>query len=135
MVINSFEANTLVEEWFPMKIFHITEKKIWENALREGRYLPEGYNEDGFIHCSELDQVLDVADAFYSGQDDLVLLEIDSHRVNFPVKYESTEGNEKRFPHLYGPLILEAVLQVYLFNPDDEGGFRIPEGLIDSGDC
>lgn len=112
-----------------MNIFHIAEKKIWEIALSEGRYLPGGFKEEGFIHCSELEQVLDVANTLYSGRGDVVLIEIDSHRVNFPVKYESTEGNEERFPHLYGPLLLDAVLQVYVFNPEDDGRFRLPEGL------
>ena len=35
-----------------MNIFHIAKKEIWENAFSEGRYHPEGFNEDGFIHCS-----------------------------------------------------------------------------------
>lgn len=116
-----------------MNIFHIAVKEIWENALREGMYHPEGFNEDGFIHCSELDQVLDVANTFYSGRRNLVLLEIDGHRVNFPIKYESAEGSDERFPHLYGSLMIDAVVQVYVFKPDDEGGFRLPDELSGSG--
>lgn len=112
-----------------MNIFHIAKKKIWENALGEEMYHPESFNEDGFIHCSELDQVIDVANTFYSGRRDLVLLEIEGHRVSFPIKYESAEGSDERFPHLYGPLMIDAVVHVYVFNPDDDGGFQLPEGL------
>ena len=116
-----------------MNIFHIAEKMIWENALSEGMYHPEGFNKDGFIHCSELDQILDVANTFYGGREDLVLLEIDGHRVNFPIKYESAEGSDERFPHLYGPLMIDAVVKVYVFKPDDKGGFRLPDELSGSG--
>lgn len=115
-----------------MKIFHIAEKVIWENALSEGMYHPEGFRADGFIHCSELDQVLGAANTFYSGRRDLVLLEIDTHLLNFPIKYERAEGDDERFPHLYGPLGIDAVAHVYSLNPE-EGGFQLPEGLSGSG--
>ncbi len=116
-----------------MNIFHIAKKEIWENAFSEGMYHPEGFNKDGFIHCSELDQVLDVADTFYSGRRDLVLLEIDAQLVDFPIKYESAEGSDERFPHLYGPLMIDAVKHVYVFKPDDDREFRLPEELSGSG--
>lgn len=116
-----------------MNIFHITKKEIWEKALSEGMYQPEGFNTGGFIHCSELDQVIDVANTFYRGRRDLVLLEIDDHLVNFPIKYESAEGSDERFPHLYGSLMIDAVVHIYVFEPDDDGGFRLPEELSGSG--
>jgi len=116
-----------------MNIFHIAGKMIWENALSEGMYHPEDFYNDGFIHCSELDQILYVANTFYSGRRDLVLLEIDPHLVNFPIKYESAVGSDDRFPHLYGSLMIDAVVHVYVFKPDEEGGFRLSEELSDSG--
>ncbi len=111
-----------------MYIYHIAKKEIWEIARGTGTYRPESFREDGFIHCSELDQVLKVANAFYAGRKALVLLEIDSLRVNFPIRYERVEDNVERFPHLYGPLKIDAVEHVHGFNPDD-GEFRLPEGL------
>lgn len=116
-----------------MNIFHIAKKKIWENTLGDEMYFPESFNEDGFIHCSELDQVIDVANTFYRGRRDLVLLEIEGHRVSFPIKYESAEGSDERFPHLYGSLMIDAVVHIYVFEPDDDGGFRLPEELSGSG--
>lgn len=126
-------TNNLEQEGHPMNIFHIAKKMIWENALSEEMYQPESFKEDGFIHCSELDQVIDVADRFYSGWRDLVLLEIDAHLVNLPIEYESAVGSDERFPHLYGPLRLDAVVRVYEFNPDDDGGFQLPEVLSGPG--
>jgi uncharacterized protein (DUF952 family) len=96
-------------------------------------YHPEGFNSDGFIHCSERDQVLDVANTFYSGRRDLVLLKIDAQLVSFPIMYEGAVGSDERFPHLYGPLMIDAVVHVYVFKPDDDGGFRLPEELSGSG--
>ena len=116
-----------------MNYFHIAKEKIWENAFSEGKYRLDSFHEDGFIHCSELDQVLEVANTFYSGQRDLVLLEIDGNLVDFPIKYESAEGDDERFPHLYGPLMIHAVVHVYAFKPDNAGEFRLPEELSGSG--
>ncbi len=115
-----------------MNIFHITEKMIWENALSEGMYHPESFDKDGFIHCSELDQVIGVGNTFYSGRRDLVLLEIDAQLVDFPIKYERAEGSDERFPHLYGSLMIDAVVHVYVFKTDDDG-FRLPDELSGSG--
>jgi uncharacterized protein (DUF952 family) len=133
IVINPHQTNNLEQEGHPMNIFHIAKKEIWENALSEGMYQPEGFNKVGFIHCSELDQVLEVANTFYRDRSDLVLLEIDTHLVNFPIKYESAEGSDERFPHLYGPLMKDAVVHVYAFTPDNGGEFRLPEELSGSG--
>ena len=116
-----------------MNIFHIAEKVIWENALSEGIYYPEGFSKEGFIHCSELDQILGAANTFYSSRKDIVLLEIDAHLVGFPIKYESAVGSGERFPHLYGPLMIYAVVHVYAFKPDNAGEFRLPEELSGSG--
>ena len=62
--------------------------------------------EQGFIHCSFADQVRATADRYYKGRDDIVLLEIDRHKLAAPLKVE--DG----FPHIYGALNRDAVVAV-----------------------
>ena len=66
----------------------------------------------GFIHCSFAHQVRGVADAFYRGRSDVVLLTIDRGRVHAEIREEAPPGGTDRFPHIYGPLNLDAVAAV-----------------------
>jgi uncharacterized protein (DUF952 family) len=43
------------------------------------------------------------------------------------VRDESPAGGDERFPHIYGPLNLDAVTQVLPFEPSDDGLFSLPE--------
>jgi uncharacterized protein (DUF952 family) len=64
----------------------------------------------GYIHLSTQRQWLATLGRFYRGVDGLVLLVIDGERVAAPVRFEHADGDD--FPHLYGPLPLDAVVDV-----------------------
>ena len=66
--------------------------------------------EEGFIHCSFAGQVQAVADLIYRGREDVVLLTIDPARVPATVCVENMVGGDELFPHIYGPLPLDAVV-------------------------
>lgn len=89
-------------------LFHIASVLDW--ASRGQHYCPDAFSADGFIHCSTSEQLAGVAGRFFRGRDDLVLLSIDADCVTAPVRYENLEGGDERFPHLYGPLNVDAVL-------------------------
>lgn len=120
------------------RIFHITSGRRWREAKSAGTYLPEGFQDDGFIHCSYAVQVLHVANALYRGKTGLVLLEINASLVGCAVIDEKTEGGRECFPHIYGPLHCSAVVAAHLFPCDEDGLFQLPEGVsishIDSTD-
>jgi uncharacterized protein (DUF952 family) len=94
-----------------MNIFHLLSRSAWEQALAAGIYRPASLSSDGFIHCSPAERVAEVAEAFYSGHDDLVLLEIDPDRLTSRLVFEAGTDRPGSFPHLYGPLNLEAVVE------------------------
>lgn len=108
-------------------IFHITPRHDWETAQAEGIYRCESLNHEGFIHCSTSVQVVKVANLFFRGQQGLVLLEIESNRLQAELRYDQIEGGEV-FPHLYGALNLDAVTQVIDFPAGADGTFTLPTG-------
>lgn len=74
-----------------------------------------------------------MADFRFQGRRDLVLLEIDQDRVGPEVLYEGAENGEL-FPHIYGPINLDAVVRLLPFQPRDDGGFDLPAGLTGAGE-
>jgi len=109
-----------------MRLFHITSRGEWEDAQRSGEYRPRGFAREQFIHCSYAGQVVPVANRFYKGVRDLVLLEIEPARLTCRVIEENLEGGSEQFPHLYGPLPVSAVAAVHAFPCDTEGTFAHP---------
>ncbi len=115
-------------------ILHIVRRAEWSDARRRGEYAPPTLRAEGFIHCSTRDQLLDTANQFFRGQSDLVVLCIDEHRLAAPLRYEAPamapgERRDGRFPHLYGPLNLDAVTRVVDFPSEPDGSFRLPADL------
>lgn len=107
-------------------IYHIAERDRWRAALGAGEYRAGSLETEGFIHCSLRHQVLPVADSLYHGQQNLILLEIDPSLVDAEIRHE---GDTDRFPHIYGPLNLNAVLRIADFPPGDDGRFAFPDEL------
>lgn len=106
-------------------IFHITQRAVWLDAQRDGPYRGDTLDTEGFIHCSTREQVVWVANQRFQKQDGLVLLVIDTGKVEPAIRYESAEGGEL-FPHVYGPLNCDAVVDVVTFAPGLDGMFTLP---------
>lgn len=104
-------------------IFHICSRAQAEDARARGIYTAPSLATEGFIHFSRAHQVQGVRAAFYAGQQDLVLLVVDPALLQAPLRYEApahpssstgapAPSADQRFPHLYGPLPWEAVIDV-----------------------
>ena len=112
-------------------IFHITTLAAWSsrNAGSNGAigtYSPEMFAIEGFIHCSTREQVIQVANIRFRGQTGLVLLAIDTDKVKAEIRNENLEGGEQMFPHIYGEINQDAVVQVTAFEPGADGYFALP---------
>jgi glutathione S-transferase len=109
-------------------IFHIAEPADWEAARDAGTFTRstrgQSLDEVGFIHCSQPHQVKGVLDAFYADIDhDLVLLVIDTDRLTSPWQLDDVPGAADPFPHVNGPLDIDAVAETLPLR-------RSPEGFV-----
>jgi uncharacterized protein (DUF952 family) len=101
-------------------IFHITSKSEWKKAQTRGEYVAPSLETEGFIHCSTEKQVLQVANAFYRGQND----------AGPPAPGIS---DSDKFPHIFGPINLAAVASALDFEPDSaQGTFSLPRLSTDN---
>jgi uncharacterized protein (DUF952 family)/RimJ/RimL family protein N-acetyltransferase len=114
----------LLDEWYmgitrqdylQQPVVHLCQRKDWETAQRKGDYRAASLETDGFIHFSRPDQVVRVAQAFYHDVPELVLLHVQPTRLRAELRYEPSAheaDSGEFFPHLYGPLNLDAVIDV-----------------------
>ena len=114
-------------------IYHITTRRAWSEALRSGEYRTDSLETEGFIHCSTSAQVLPVAQALYQGGGKLLLLQIDPSRLTSELKWEPPAGGTPSgisegdlFPHIYGPLNLDAVVKVFDLEMNPDGKYTLP---------
>jgi uncharacterized protein (DUF952 family) len=107
------------------QILHITSRSQWEAAQQAGVYRGDTLDSEGFIHNSTPSQVIDVANARFHGQSDLVLLDIDTERVRPVIRWEAAD-NGQVYPHIYGPLNTDAVRRVHPLPPQPDGSFVMP---------
>lgn len=112
-------------------ILHITSRAEWMDAQRHGTYIAASLASEGFIHCSTEKQVLPVANAFYRGGKDLVLLVLDESQLESRVRWEAPAGpaaagisETDLFPHIYGAINLAAVASVVDFPPEADGSWH-----------
>ena len=109
------------------RVYRIMPASEWEQIQNFSAYTPDELEKDGFIHLSYLHQVIEVANFLYEGQHDLLLLQIEAAKLT-DLRSEDLYGYEQDFPHLYGPLPLDAVQSVHslIWNQDT---FVLPETL------
>ena len=108
-------------------ILHITRREDWETAVATPPYRADSLENEGFIHCSTAAQVLKPANEMFHGQTGLILLVIDPAKVQADIVYEDCYETGQTFPHIYGPLNLDAVVKVVDFLPNADGTFSLPD--------
>ncbi|MGV9410042.1 DUF952 domain-containing protein [Nocardia sp. NPDC003693] len=110
----------------PTTLLHICTGADWEAARVVGEYRSPSLTTEGFIHLSAPYQVHLPANRLFAGRLDMVLLRLDTDRLPAPVRWEpgvATDPESMRFPHLYGPLPVAAVLDVSPYLPESDGYF------------
>ncbi|RYY54556.1 MAG: DUF952 domain-containing protein [Chitinophagaceae bacterium] len=94
------------------EIYHVTTAGEWNVAKEKGAYESPSLNNEGFIHCSEARQVEGVLRRYFAGQDHLVKLVIDTDKLTSRYIQEWSPSVQDTFPHVYGPINLDAVTDV-----------------------
>ncbi|WNC12237.1 DUF952 domain-containing protein [Brevibacillus brevis] len=94
-------------------IYCLVPKGYWEEWKGRDHYLPRDYEQEGFIHATKGDDLLEkVANRVYAAYEgELFVLVVDEDRTSSPVKYEQAKDG-LLYPHIYGPLNQEAIVDM-----------------------
>ena len=96
-------------------IHHLALAPEWHAALSGDRLyrrssVDRTLEQEGFVHCSFPEQVQQTADKYYRDRADVVLLTIEPALVDAEIRHENTSGGTELFPHVYGPIPVDAVV-------------------------
>lgn len=102
--------------------YHLVPIPVWEERGDGESYLPEAFEQDGFIHTTNgLDPLIEVANMFYTGDDrPYMVLVLDTTKITSELRYDD-EGQV--YPHIYGPLNTDAVIGTLVVDRADAGAF------------
>ena len=109
-------------------IYKICSKSQLEEAKKKHKF--EGSKkdlEDGYIHFSGEDQVKETLKKFYSNQKDLILLKVDTLKLDHLLWEQTSDGN--MFPHLYSSLDLSNVVEEFEINLSEDGSHVLPDNF------
>lgn len=93
-------------------IYHVTTSAEWESAKAKGFYEHPSLKDEGFIHCSQEQQVAGVLERYFADQTDLVKLVIDTDKLTSKYVFDWSPSTQDTFPHIYGPINTDAVIDV-----------------------
>ena len=109
-------------------IFKIIDINEWQKVREIGTYSGSSKDiEDGFIHFSGEDQVKETLEKYYSKQENLVLLKVETLKLDHLIWEQASDGN--MFPHLYSSLDLSNVVDEFEIYLSDNGIHELPDNF------
>ena len=106
-------------------IYKICTKLEWQTAKNKGHLIGSKKDlEDGYIHFSGEDQVKGTLKKFYFNQKDLILLKVDTLKLDQLIWEQASDGN--MFPHLYSPLKVSNIVDEYEIILNKDGSHILP---------
>lgn len=93
-------------------IYHITTEQEWEIYQLTEEIAPDSLFSEGFIHCSNAEQVPDTIDRFFSEEEQVIILELTRETFGASLKDEPSQ-NHGTFPHIYRAIQLNEVVSVH----------------------
>ena len=107
-------------------IFKIIDKDEWQKAKSIWSYSGSSKDiQDGFIHFSAEEQVKGTLEKYYSKQNNLVLLKVETLKLDHLIWEQASDGN--MFPHLYSSLDLSNVVNEFEISLNEEGNHKLPD--------
>ena len=109
-------------------VFKIIEKNEWKKAKKLGIYSGSTKDiEDGYIHFSEEQQVMETLNKYYKDKENLILLKV--HTLNLQHLLWEQASNGDMYPHLYSPLDVKNVKDEFEIILGEDGNHCLPENL------
>ena len=109
-------------------IFKIINLDEWQKVKKLKTYSGSSKDKkDNFIHFSGEDQVKDTLKKYYSKQKNLVLIKVETLKLDHLIWEQASDGN--MFPHLYSSLDLSNVVDEFEITLGNNGIHKLPDSF------
>ena len=109
-------------------IYKIIDADDWQKVKGSGTYSGSSKDtRDGFIHFSGEEQVKGTLEKYYSKQKNLVLLKVETLKLDHLIWEQASDGN--MFPHLYSPLDLSNIVDEFEVILAENGIHKLPDNF------
>ena len=125
-------------------IYHLVPASYYRAQPPDRPYQPETFTQEGFIHCTAgTEMLVRVANIYFNTLPEaLLVLEINPDDLASPLEFEppitpvnqppnrggvSSSNGNVLFPHIYGPLNREAIVECFAMQRDETGKWQMPE--------
>ena len=106
-------------------VYKICTKSEWQEIKKKGQLTGSKKDlEDGYIHFSGDDQVAGTLKKFYLNQKNLILLKVDTLKLDHLIWEQASDGT--MFPHLYSQLDISNVVDELDIILSDDGTHLLP---------
>ena len=105
-------------------IYILCPPAVHEAAMACGTYQPESLVSEGFIHASPAHQLTRVANKYYGQHAELRVLTVDPTQLTAELKWETISTGDQ-YPHIYGPLNMDAVTAASTVARQADGSYAI----------
>ena len=106
-------------------VYHLVNPVWWETFANKDYYESETLSDEKFIHLSTLEQVNGTLANYFKGVNRIFLVHIDASKLTSNLVFEDLFDIGIAFPHLYGRLNKEAVMQVQELLADADGVLKV----------
>ena len=105
-------------------LYHILSGNNWSEKNQED-YLPQDFDEEGFIHLSTEQQLLDTANRHFRQERSLRVLEVNPSGLEKYLVFEQIGEALEAYPHLYQSLPQKNIVQCFELE-------NSPRGFVDT---
>ena len=95
----------------------------WDKIKGQTEFKSDDFYREGFIHCSYPQQTVWVLNKHFRNQEKVILLCIDPSRIKSKWVSEDLKENGEEFPHVYGDINVDAIIEVIHIQPSKDGLF------------
>ena len=98
-------------------------EKAWNKVKHKKLFGKEDIKRWGFVHCSTVEYFWRVAPNFKNVDEPLILICIDENKLTSEIRYEDSDNCGRYYPHIYGEINIDSVVQVLPFLRDANGDY------------
>lgn len=95
----------------------------WDEIRNQIEFFSDDYSTEGFIHCSYPQQTIWVLNKHFRNEEKVILLCIDPKLLKSKWISEDLKGKGEEFPHVYGSINIDAIVEVFNIQTSKDGLF------------